>query len=146
MRLFLALIVLPILTATSALAAGLDSPVGLWEAFDASSGKATGRMRVYQEGNLFFGRSEAVPFSGREGERCARCKDERKDQLVVGMVVMRNMRLDKGEYSGGEILDPSTGKSYSCKFHLTDDGKQMVLRGFLGVSFLGGTQVWRRIG
>ena len=145
MRLCLTLLVLQILNAATALAAGADSPLGLWEAFDSDSGKATGRMRVFQEGELFFGRSEAVPTNPVVDARCTKCKDERKDQPLVGLLVMRNMRADKGEYSGGDILDPSTGKVYSCKFHLTDDGKQLVLRGFLGVPMLGGTQVWRRI-
>jgi uncharacterized protein (DUF2147 family) len=126
-------------------AAEADSPIGLWEAFDAHSGKATGRMRIYREGTLFFGRNVALSPSDRVGERCARCKDERRDEPMIGLVIMRNMRLDRDVYSGGDILDPSTGRVYSCEFRLTDGGQKMLLRGFLGVSFLGGTQVWRRL-
>lgn len=127
------------------MAAEAQSPVGLWEAFDAHSGKATGRMRIYQQGNLYFGSNVALSPSDRAGERCTRCKDERNEQPLIGLVIMRNMRFDGGMYSGGDILDPSTGRVYSCEFHLTDGGQKMALRGFLGVPFLGGTQVWRRL-
>jgi uncharacterized protein (DUF2147 family) len=140
------LLALQLLGAATASAAGLDSPVGLWEAFDAKTGKATGRMRVYQEGNAFFGRNEALSPTDRAGERCTRCTDDRKDQPLIGLIIMRNMHAEKSEYTGGDILDPSTGKVYSCKFHLSEDGKQLALRGFLGISLLGGTQMWRRIG
>ena len=117
-----------------------DSPVGLWEAFDAHSGKATGRMRIYQEGDLYFGRNVALSPSDRAGERCTRCKDERSEQPLIGLVIMRNMRFDHGVYSGGDILDPSTGRVYSCEFRLTDGGQKMFIRGFLSVPFLGGSQ------
>lgn len=126
-------------------AAEAVSPVGLWEAFDTHSGKATGRMIIYQEGDLFFGRNAALSPSDRAGERCTHCQDERNEQPLIGLVIMRNMRFDHGMYSGGDILDPSTGRVYSCEFRLTDGGQKMILRGFLGVPFLGGSQEWRRL-
>ncbi len=101
-------------------------------------------MRVYQEGMSFFGRNVALSPSDRAEERCMRCKDERKQQPLIGLIIMRNMRLDRGMYSGGDILDPSTRRVYSCEFRLTDGGRKMVLRGVLGVPFVGGSQEWRR--
>ncbi len=110
MRLVIASCALLILTQTAAtMAEEADSPAGLWEAFDAHSGKATGRMRIYEEGSLFFGRNVALSPGDRAGERCTRCKDERNDQLLIGLVIMRNMRFDHGMYTGGDILDPNTG-------------------------------------
>lgn len=142
----LAMCVLFVFSPTAATrAAETDSPVGLWEAFDTHSGKATGRMSIYREGDLFFGRNVALSPSDRAGERCTRCKDERNGQPLIGLVIMRNMRFDHGMYSGGDILDPSSGRVYSCEFHLTDGGQKMILRGFLGVPFLGGSQEWRRV-
>jgi uncharacterized protein (DUF2147 family) len=142
---FIMCVALVFAQAAPSIAAEADSPVGLWEAFDAHSGKPTGRMSIYQEGTLFFGRNIALSAHDRVGEWCTRCKDERSGQPLIGLVIMRNMRFDRGQYVGGDILDPSTGRVYSCQFRLTDNGQNMVLRGFLGVSFLGGTQVWRRL-
>jgi hypothetical protein len=51
-------------------AAEAVSAIGLWEAFDTHSGKASGRMSIYQEGDVFFGRNVALSPSDRAGERC----------------------------------------------------------------------------
>jgi len=54
------------------------------------------------------------------------------------------MKYDgRGQWSGGSIYDPDTGHTYSCKLELLDPNKLKV-RGFLGVSLLGRTQIWTR--
>ena len=43
---------------------------------------------------------------------CKDCKDYRRNQPVIGMVIMRDMRrAGDDEYTGGDILDPDTGAS-----------------------------------
>lgn len=78
------------------------------------------------------------------GRKCSACTDERKDQPFIGLVLMRNVHLDNGEYSGGDILDPNTGSIYRCSFKLEDGGKTLTVRGYLGVSLFGRTQKWLR--
>ncbi len=77
--------------------------------------------------------------------RCDDCKDDRKGKAILGLMILRNMTLTDGEYSGGDILDPDTGKVYRCKFRLADGGAKLVVRGFLGISLLGRTQTWVRV-
>jgi len=50
----------------------------------------------------------------------------------------------KGDtYDGGEITDPKNGKTYRCK--ITLDGKdKLIVRGYLGISLFGRSQVWFR--
>ncbi|MBI4832212.1 MAG: DUF2147 domain-containing protein [Candidatus Lindowbacteria bacterium] len=40
------------------------------------------------------------------------------------------------------IYDPKNGKTYSCSAKLDKD--KLYIRGFIGVSLLGRTTVWRR--
>ncbi|WP_312057991.1 DUF2147 domain-containing protein, partial [Acinetobacter courvalinii] len=47
-------------------------------------------------------------------------------------------------YTSGRILDPNTGKIYSMKAKLSANGKRLHLRGYLGISALGRTQIWIR--
>src|SRR5690242_10667801 len=97
----LSLLLLLLLTAgrlATAAAETPDSPVGLWVAVDDEGGKPKGLMRIYQQGDRFFGRSELIPGTVDPSLRCTRCKDERKDQLMAGLLIMRNMRFNKGEY------------------------------------------------
>ncbi|HYS86791.1 MAG TPA: DUF2147 domain-containing protein [Bradyrhizobium sp.] len=44
----------------------------------------------------------------------------------------------------GKILDPDNGKVYSSKIWLTDGGKKLNVRGYIGVSLLGRSQIWER--
>ena len=47
-------------------------------------------------------------------------------------------------WSGGRIYNPEDGKTYKCKLTLQDDGTLKV-RGYVGMSIFGKTQIWRRL-
>ena len=51
---------------------------------------------------------------------------------------------DGAEYTAGKILDPDNGKVYSSKIQLTDGGRKLNVRGYIGVSMLGRSQIWER--
>jgi uncharacterized protein (DUF2147 family) len=55
------------------------------------------------------------------------------------------MRLQRDEYVGGDILDPDSGRVYGCKFPLTDGGRTLIMRGYLGISLIGQSQTWQRV-
>jgi uncharacterized protein (DUF2147 family) len=48
-----------------------------------------------------------------------------------------------GAWSGGFIYDPNSGKTYRCKLKLKDRNT-LKLRGYIGISLLGRTDVWTR--
>jgi uncharacterized protein (DUF2147 family) len=54
------------------------------------------------------------------------------------------VKQDGAGWSGGEILDPKNGKIYRAKMSLSEDGKSLNVRGFIGVSLIGRTQTWWR--
>jgi len=62
------------------------------------------------------------------------------------MVVVRRMKKEGDEYTGGDILDPKNGSVYRCKMHLIDQGRKLSVRGYLGVSLFGRSQTWIREG
>lgn len=47
-------------------------------------------------------------------------------------------------YNGGEILDPDNGKVYRSKIALRDGGRQLSVRGYIGVPLPGRSQTWLR--
>ena len=49
---------------------------------------------------------------------------------------------DSPWYEGGQILDPDNGKTYRLKLRVSDDGKSLLVRGFIGPFYR--TQVWQR--
>ncbi len=130
---------------TAVPASSLDSPVGVWKTIDDKTGKASSDVRIYEQNGTYFGRIQHVYNAADEASICDKCKDDRKNKKVLGLVVMRNMKLDNGEYRGGDILDPDTGSIYKCTFRLADQGRRLVVRGFLGFSLIGRSQTWERI-
>jgi uncharacterized protein (DUF2147 family) len=125
-------------------AADGNSPIGLWKTFDDKTGSARAIVRVYEENGKLFGRIERSFNPGAEARVCEVCTDERKNQPIIGLLIIRNMKPADGEFSGGDILDPENGSVYRCKFHLDDAGTHLVVRGFIGISLLGRTQTWER--
>lgn len=124
--------------------AGLASPAGLWQPLD-SSGKPEGLIRIFEVGGLYYGRIEPASASDDRNARCTRCTGKRHDQPIIGLLIMRHLKPQNGEYVGGDILDPNTGRVYGCTLRLTDGGRRLIMRGFLGFSLLGRSQVWRRV-
>ena len=63
---------------------------------------------------------------------------------VIGLVILSGLKKEGTEYSGGQILDPDNGKVYSSKAQLTDSGKKLNVRGYIGAPMLGRSQIWER--
>jgi uncharacterized protein (DUF2147 family) len=126
------------------LAADAVSPVGEWKTFDDKTGKARAIVRIYEQDGKLFGKIERSMSTGAENRVCAVCTDDRKDQPMLGLVIIRNMKRTDDGYAGGDILDPDTGSVYRCKLHVDEGGTKLVVRGFIGISLLGRTQVWER--
>lgn len=133
------------LAIAAAWASGTDllTPIGRWKTIDDKTGKPKAIVQIYQENGKLFGRIEAT-LDPNAKKICDKCKDARKDQAIVGMVIVRSLSLHGDEYSGGDILDPDNGSVYRCKMHLTEQGSKLSVRGFIGFSLLGRSQTWSR--
>jgi uncharacterized protein (DUF2147 family) len=125
-------------------AAADDSPIGLWKTIDDKTGAARAIVRIYEQDGRLFGKIEGSFTPGAEHRFCGVCTDERKDQPMLGLIIIRNMKRMDGEYSGGDILDPDTGSVYRCKLHV-EGGTRLIVRGYIGFSLLGRNQTWQRM-
>ena len=122
------------------------SPVGLWKNIDDVSGKPKALIRITEVNGSLQGQIEKLFRAQNEDQnpKCEKCEGARHDQPVIGLVIMTGLKKDGDEYNGGEILDPDNGKVYRSKMHLTDGGKKLSVRGYIGVPMLGRSQVWVR--
>ena len=78
-----------------------------------------------------------------EHANCIECKDDRKNKPLVGMEIIRGLKKDGAEFTGGSITDPKNGKSYKCT--ITRDGDKLNVRGYMGISIIGRTQTWQKV-
>jgi uncharacterized protein (DUF2147 family) len=142
---FLALIAATMLLAAPAFADD-SSPAGLWKNIDDASGKPKALIRITETNGALTGKIEQLFREPNEDQapKCDKCEGARKDQPIVGMTILSGLKKDGDEYAGGEILDPNNGKVYKSKLHLTDGGKKLSVRGYIGVPMLGRSQTWVR--
>jgi uncharacterized protein (DUF2147 family) len=140
--LVLALVVL----AAIAVNAAEPSPVGLWRTIDDNTGQPKGLVRIRAVDGQYEGKIEkAFPKPGEDpAPKCDKCDGTRHNQPVLGMTILWGLTQQGDEYQGGEILDPESGKIYRVKMKLTDGGKKLEVRGFIGISLLGRSQIWLR--
>ena len=144
-RLSLALAIL-ILT-WSAYAANL-SPLGLWRTIDDTSGQPRGLVRIREMNGQYEGKVEKIfPKPGEpQDPNCEKCEGSRRNQPVMGMTILWGLTKQGDEYQGGEILDPENGKVYRARMKLIDNGQKLDVRGFIGFSLFGRSQIWLREG
>lgn len=119
---------------------------GDWRTIDDETGRAKSIVRITEtaEGTL-QGRVVEILHSDRGPDPlCEECPGERRGQPIRGMVILWDLKAgDPGEWTGGRILDPTRGKVYRARLRLLEDGR-LEVRGYLGISLLGRSQVWQR--
>jgi uncharacterized protein (DUF2147 family) len=144
----LALLVSGLLFAAQVFAADI-TPVGTWTQVDDATGKPKSVIEISQlpDGTL-QGVVKQVLFSDQGTHPvCDKCEGARHNQPVVGMVIMWGVKKDgDNRWDGGQILDPGKGKTYKVKLSLSDEGRKLDVRGYIGTPLFGRTQTWIRKG
>jgi uncharacterized protein (DUF2147 family) len=124
------------------------TPVGLWKTIDDETKAEKSYVRVVEAGGVFTAKVEKVLDPAKVDAKCDKCSDDRKDQLIQGMIIVKGVKAnadDKGLWDGGEILDPNNGKTYKVRMKPVDGGQKLEVRGYIGAPLLGRTQTWVRI-
>lgn len=119
------------------------SPAGNWTTTDDQTGRKRAVVHISASGgNLSGSIVKVFPQPGDTGI-CSKCPGSFKNKPIKGLQIIWGLK-DKGngEWDGGQILDPKTGKVYKAK--MTLKGNKLYVRGYVGISALGRTQVWSR--
>ncbi|WP_018440930.1 DUF2147 domain-containing protein [Trinickia symbiotica] len=121
------------------------TPAGTWKTIDDATGQPRGEVKIVEQGSVYSGTLINVLKQVDSAKLCTKCTDDRKDKPIVGMTILKDMKMTgENEWSGGSILDPESGRVYRAKMSLSDNGKKLNVRGFIGISLLGRTQTWLR--
>lgn len=116
---------------------------GVWLSEDKG-----GKFEIYSDNDLFYGRliwmKDAYEADGKTLKTDKHNPDESlRSRPLKGLLVLKSLKYHKGEWTGGQIYDPQTGKTYSCRAKIRGD--ELILRGFWGVSLLGRSTVWTSV-
>ncbi len=125
-----------------------QTPVGLWQTTDDVTKKPKAHVRLLEEAGVLRGFVVAgLDPADKPDQVCVLCTDERQGKPIIGMSIVRQMRHDKerGQWSGGDILDPNNGKVYRAQLTPSADNKTLSVRGYIGSPIFGRTQLWQRV-
>lgn len=144
---FKTLIVALPLAAASLLAQAADSPVGRWKTIDDETGKPKSVVQIEQAANGTLSGKVVEILQSNHGPNptCDKCDGALKGKPIKGMTILWSLKPDgTAVWGGGSVLDPAKGKTYKAKITLTEGGKKLQMRGYVGIEALGRTQTWVR--
>ncbi|QEL54139.1 DUF2147 domain-containing protein [Chromobacterium paludis] len=116
---------------------------GVWKTIDDETHQAKALVQINEGANGELS-GKVVKLFMHPDAVCDKCDGANKDKPVNGMQILWGLKKEGEGWNSGHILDPKSGKVYSAKMKLVDNGNKLEVRGFLGFSLLGRTQVWER--
>jgi uncharacterized protein (DUF2147 family) len=125
--------------------ADADRLLGVWE---PSNGKA--RVKIEKIGPKYYGKivwlKEPVDPKTKQPKT-----DKNNPDESLRTVPLKGYRLLKdfsyagnNSWSEGTIYDPENGSTYSCTISMKDPNT-LDIRGYIGISTFGRTDVWKRL-
>lgn len=126
------------------------TPEGFWKSIDDRTGEQLSIVEIKKKAdNTYTGTivyRYPVP-GGTVLTHCVKCPEPFKNKPILGLQIAWGLKEDPknpNQYIDGRVLEPKSGNVYKGKAQLSADGKRLRMRGYMGVSALGRTQVWLR--
>lgn len=126
------------------------TPEGFWKSIDDRTGEQLSIIEIKKKpDNTYTGTIvyQYPVLGGAVLTNCVKCPEPFKNKPILGLQIAWGLKEDPkkpNQYIDGRVLEPKTGNIYKGKAQLSADGKRMRMRGYMGISALGRTQVWIR--
>ena len=120
-----------------------DAVLGVWK-----NGEGTGMVQISKKGDRYFGKIVwlKVPTNpdGTPRTDVNNPDESQRSRPLKGLENLRDF-VFKGDnkWEEGRIYDPKNGNDYACEMKLVDENT-LEVRGYIGVSLFGRTDVWKR--
>ena len=120
--------------------------MGLWEQIDEITATTQSWFKITERDGVYEGTVVKV-FSVPDGTTTSykREETERDGARFLGMTLITGMRRNGYSYDNGTITDPRDGSRYRALMRLSSDGSKLEVRGYLGISLFGRSQIWNRL-
>jgi len=117
-------------------------PLGIWTNADKKA-----KFEIFECGKKLCGKISWIKDPTRDGKPKLDTNNpdaSLKNQPILGMVFMKDFEYDEdNKWDNGTIYDPQSGKTYSCYMRVLDKDK-MEVKGYIGISLIGRSQIWTR--
>jgi uncharacterized protein (DUF2147 family) len=124
-----------------------QSPIeGRWKTIDDETKKPKSVVEITQVDGTYVGHIKELIEPKEPNPLCDKCQGEKKDKPIIGLEFLWGLKESEpgAEWDSGKILDPKNGKTYKCKAKLVENGTKLEVRGYIGFSLIGRTQVWEK--
>lgn len=114
--------------------AQIDKILGEWRTVNDKTGETEGIILFYKGDNgLYYGKTTHVYEKGKE----------LFDEQYIGMVLIKDFKLEDGKLVGGTLYEPHEDKTYYGKISYNAKNNTLEVRGSLDrMGWLGRTQIW----
>ncbi|SEH69973.1 Uncharacterized conserved protein, DUF2147 family [Paenimyroides aquimaris] len=116
---------------------------GKWKTIDDETGKPKSIVEITEDNGKIYGKVIEI-LTDKKDAKCDKCPGADKGKPIKGLTIIKGLKKDGSEYSGGTITDPGSGKEYKCALKL-DGADKLNVRGYIGIQALGRTQTWIRV-
>ena len=128
---------------SAAFAQKADDILGSW-----ANPKGEDHILIYNKGNKFYGKLDWIKHPNDEQGKPKTDKNNPdpalRSQPDLGLELLKDFVYDGDDvYIDGTVYDPKNGKTYSCK--MTLDGNNLKIRGYIGISLFGRSEIWTRV-
>ena len=131
--------------------------VGTWKTVDDETGKAKSYVKISENNGVYEAKIIKLldPETLKDSKTpdnpvdllCSKCPEGKgKDQPILGLKMIWGLTAEDDNYEGGKIMDPKSGKIYTCTMELDEEDKSgdvLLVKGW--IAFFNRTQTWYRV-
>ncbi len=117
--------------------------IGHWKTFGEQDGKEKAIIEIYEVNGKLVGKVVKL-LPDAVITKCVKCEGKMKDSPIEGMIILHGLTKTSQGGTDGKIIDPSSGKTYSCFVEL-EESDTLKVRGYIGMPTFGRTQYWQRV-
>ena len=128
---FVALLHLPVRAQTKT-----DAIIGEWLTQTKGS-----HVIIYKENGKYYGKLK--PLEDVNSLDVKNPDPALRNRKIMGLVLLNGLVFDGNNWTGGTIYDANQGKTYSCRLSLNKID-ELKVRGYMGISMFGRTEIWTR--
>lgn len=120
-----------------------DAIVGIW----LTAGEDNAKVEIYESNSKYYGKIVWLQNPIRNGVKALDVNnpdESKRKNPILGLQIISGFEYnaDDNIWEEGKIYDPQSGKTYSCI--IRKEGNKLKVRGYIGFSLLGRTEIWTK--